>query len=469
MILLGVVFVFILGYLVVLLVEQETRFLERIFLAFPIGMGLFTFLMFLINLTGVSLEAENLILTFFVTFSLLGLLIRVKRIKIIPGELQRPTSKTISFIKKFKINFFSLMILFGIFAIVVRSLILNLVWPPETWDTISLYDFRALRFFETKSLASVILTTGSREEISYNYSYPFLTSLSHSFVYIFDYNNPRFLYTFFYISLVGSFFYILRRKIGAGPALLFSGFLAADPEYVYHSTVEYTNLPYAVYFGLGALLAIYGITARKKGYLMLSAICIGLSTWTRSQEPFWIVPALLVMGSFFLRKKFASITPYLYVVIILFFRQSWLSYVGSISRGMNWPDMNLVQTSFSIDIKKIALSILYAFKNTLWRRKASFFILLLSLVHVFSEKRVTKYLNELILLGLCLSIIFVGTYFFSVNFRWWDQIGDSVTRMSMFLLPLFYYFSAMALFDRKNGMVYQWFLMKGKDKRWKEK
>ena len=42
----------------------------------------------------------------------------------------------------------------------------------------------------------------------------------------------------------------------------------------------------------------------------------------------------------------------------------------------------------------------------------------------------------LLIIILNIGIVFAGTYVFSLSYPTWDQIGDSASRMSMFITPM---------------------------------
>jgi len=466
MVFIGILMICLFGYLLTLLLRDGLAIGERVFLSFPLGIGLFTFLIFMLGQVGYRFNMASFSILLITLSLFFIILIRKKRKGTRALKIKRPTYKKIfAWISQQGFAPIDILMLLAVLALVARSLILNLVWPPETWDTLSLYDFRAKRFYETENLAEDVLTSGWREAISYNYSYPFLTSLSHTYVYVFGGDNPRLIYSLFYISLIGAFYCILRKNIPRSFAGLITVFLAADPEYVYHSAIAYSNLPYALYFGLGSLYLLEYLKQNRKSYIILSATFIGLSTWTRSQEPFWLLsPITLFMISLF-RKKMHMWLMMGYTFFILFIRQSWSAYVERVLTGINWEDIHLIKTRLYLDWGKILPSLNYTIENVFLKRKPVSFILASSIFYLLVDKKTRKFLVPLLYLLLATGMVLAGTYFFSINYKWWSEIGGSVTRMTMFFQILFYYFAAVTLFDKKDGFFYTRFVNKRKQKK----
>jgi hypothetical protein len=399
--------------------------------------------MFVLDQFGVGLNVFNLSLV------LVCLLIAGTARYFVVGtniKIPRPTYKNIGvFIKNLKLNPLDVLIVLTILGFVVRSLVVNYTFKPETWDTISLYDYRALRFSESKSLAKGSLTTGLKEEVSYNYSYPFMTSLSHAIVYIYGGDNPRFVYTFFYASLVGAAYFILRRSVSRRTALLLTAMLALSPEIAYHSVIEYTNLPYTVYFGLGSLYILEWIKDKNWEYINVGSVFIGLSVWVRNQEPFWLIPLILVIVVMIVERKLKILEFLILGLTILIFKYSWTNYVKEVFESINWQDSQIVNTSIYFDFRKIYPSIQYAIENIFLTRKAPTFLLLSVISYLlFVTKKISKIVYPLAFLLLCVGMIFVGTYFYSINFSWWDKIGGSVSRMTLFFPVLVVYITAQA-------------------------
>jgi len=422
---------------------------ERIFLSFPLGIGLATLLMFFVGLFNIPFETVYLFIVF--AFTDLVLILLAKALKVYtPEDLisQFSPRQLLKIVAGRNLEGIELFVVAIVIFLVLKSFLINLVWPPETWDALSLYDYRAQRYFESRSLAREIFTTGKNPEVSYNYSYPPLTSLAHAIVYLVGGENPMFIYSLFYISSIGAFFFLLRRSLSRKVSLIFAGLIAVDLEFTSHSTIAYTNLPYAIYLGFSSLYLLEWFKNNKSKLYVLSGIFLGLSTWTRTQEPLWASVLLFMIAPSLYKKKYLQIV----IFALLFFsiRQPWLFYRQQIFSSLAARGFALLPTTFYLDFSKIIPSFIFVFKNLFLSRPTVSAAFLSALIFGISRRGLKKHLGLFVLLSLFLGVLVAGTYFFSINYKWWDQIGGSVTRLSMFIQLLFYYFVAKTFFEART-------------------
>jgi hypothetical protein len=442
----GVFLCFLLGFLILVFWKDDFRFGERLFLSFPLGLGISTLIMFIQGRLNIPLDGKRILFILVGIVSFLFILAIIKRRFSFWGLRDFFIwEKIFKMFKVKKISKLEIILIFLLFFLVCWSFLVTFTWPVITWDALSLYDFRAKRFFEAHSLAESILTRGTREQISYNYSYPFFTSLAHAFVYFIGGSNPKFIYSLAYLSLIGSFYFVLRRKVSRTISLFFTAILATDKEFLYHSTIAYTNLYFALFLGIGSIHLLQWQENNKNGQLILSALFSGLAVWTRSQEPLWIAPLVFLLVYGVLRRKLLPLI--FYFSTVLSFRQLWESYRSHIFESLGGAHLYLLKTSFYFDLTKISLSFFYAIKTFLVNNKVSFAFFILALFLVVIKKEMRKYLHILILMFLFIVIVWGGTYFFSLNFSWWNKIPGSIIRMSMFFQILIFYFAAVAFFQ----------------------
>jgi hypothetical protein len=187
------------------------------------------------------------------------------------------------------------------------------------------------------------------------------------------------------------------------------------------------------------------VVDRKNRYFVTSAIFLGLSTFVRSQEPFWMVNLFFVFICCLKVRESKKIP--VYFAIFFLIRQPWILYRDSVYASV--PNLVLDPYRFSIQIGKIFEVIPYVISNLASDWKIIF--LLLILMFILGTKKLIKYwyISGLILLDFL--IVFLGTYYLSINFDWWNRIGGSAVRMSMFFTPLILYTVAVLFFPKKNN------------------
>ena len=399
-------------------------------LSYLLGIGIFTLLMFITNLFGLKITALNNILLFFV-LAVPFCILQKSNIKTFWESLKNSVKKTkFTLAEKVIIS----IIAFWVFS----SLINNLYWPVYAWDSLTLYDFRGRLFAQTGFIKDTLINL----ERPYYFAYPLLTSLSQTIVYLFGGENPRFLYTMFYIS-IGLVFYGQLREFGnRTSSLIFTLMLMAVPRIFTQSFISYTNLPYVAYFSLGTIYVYLWDKKKSIRFLVLSAIMIGLSTWTRSSEAFWLAIIVLVVIVSLYRKKILDI-----LIFCLFFypiQQIWkifqVTYGG---RASTLVEVNTYYnlTPYLFDFKRWIDVVQYFYENIVvpW---GGVFIVFLVVILGYRNKK--SFLMVFITFFLIVFFL-VGTFIFSYINKTWIEIPDSAERVSMIFYPFFVFSIASGL------------------------
>jgi len=421
------------GYLVTWVIIKKARLLERLGLSYLLGIGLYTLLVYFYSMIGLKINLLSLMISAFLSIALLTIILR--KIKY-----------TINLNIAFKNNMYIFgkmpridrLILYTIIFFCFLSFVIALYQPITVWDALALYDFRA----------KIIASQGYFGQIVGNFNYfahyPLLTSLAHTFVYIIGDHNPQFIYPLFLISFVFVFYALVRHYSSQRASLLACLFLVTSPIYFEHSTIAYTNLPYAVYFSLGIIYLYKYLIDRNNSLIVPVALLIGLSTWVRSDYPFWAVPLVFVVVYSIISKKYSGVL--LYTAIFLSIQQPWRIFQASLF-GKSYTTLGQINYGVEgiargINIEKLLDIIHFIYRNIIvsWGTLFLLFMVILT-IEIRSIFRSKKWIFILLLLGN-LSLIILGTLAFSDSFSEWKEIPDSANRMSMFFIPLFIYFIA---------------------------
>lgn len=427
------------GLPIVLLVAPKINRVTTLGLSYPIGLGIFTLLMFATNLAGIRFTLINELLIW-VAVAIPLIFFARKRLKnfCVGSVSDLKTAKPEPFEK----------VMIGVLAfLLISSFISTLYWPVYLWDSVALYDFRG-RVFASTGLMGPAFVNG------YHYNYPLLTSLAHALVYLAGSQYPQFIHSAFYLSLGLTFFGFLREFISRKASLLFTTILMMTGPLFYHSIISYTNLAYTVYLALGAI-AIY-LWDRKKemGYLILSAILIALSTWTRSTEPFWLGAIFIVILVSIYRKK---IWPALaYVAVVFPIREVWKIFQGSLS-GANASIASEASGYANIapnvfDWGKWGKVFTYLYKYAVLPWGGIFIAFILALIAMFIIKKQKNLFLIFFIVIIFLGVFVFGTYFFTIIMPSnWFAIGDAAQRLSMLFYPLFIF--SIALVTREIAKI----------------
>jgi len=425
---------FCFGLPLTFLIVRKHNLFGRIGLSFLLGIGFFTLIMYLTSLIGIRFSLAEIASTLFL-LSLPLLYFEKNKIKSFVVEIRK------SFVK-FKPDFVEKVILALLLFFVVSVFANTLYWPVYIWDSLTLYDFRARLFAQTGTIRSI---TGDGFG-GYYLGYPLLTSLAHTIVYLAGGNNPQFIYSLFYISLVLVFYGQLREFVSRKASLLFTLILVSIPQIFEQSVVSYTNLPYMVYLSLGAIYFYIWNKKKANGFLPLAAMMVGFSTWTRSSEPFWMVILGVVVIMALVKKRYTDI-----LVFPLFFFPIQLAWkitsksllVAQAVGGGTVGYFTFLNKILDFPRWVVVTDFLYKYVITRWG------IVFTVFVACFANAVITRRIKESFLIYfinfVLLLALFVGTFVFSFTFPEWQEIPDSASRMAMIFYPLFIFAIGLTL------------------------
>lgn len=431
LIILFLVLLFFLGLEITFILRVKMNLAERLAVSYLLGIGILTFAVFLLDFVfNINFCLNN---TFSVLVSLCAILFAFEY------------KKTVTFFKDIRFEKKSLkpktLVFWGfILAIFAFTLLVNSFWPISDWDALALYDFRAKVFLVDTNLVH------AAQFNSYFIQYPLLTSLSHLFVYQVGLGNPKFIYSLFYLSFIVIFYYSLRKKVSENKAILFTVILFLMPETFSNATMAYTNLPYMVYLCSGTFYLYDWIKKKERPSLLLSAFLVGLSSWVRITELFWLAPILIVLVVAFKNKRWKELI--YYPTIILLFYLSWKIFINYICKTIT-PILGAIGLSYISILKEINFERILSVINYLYTYVfSSWGLIFLLFLIVIIKAAVNWKRNNNVFLYITLlffALLFAGTLLFSITYPGWQDIPDSVRRMSMFLLPMIVFSASLSV------------------------
>ena len=406
-------------------------------ISYLLGIGLYTFVMFITNIAGLRFTFLNELILLFLVSTPLVILKRKEIGKFFIGIVHTP--RTLSLLPV------EIVMLGALAFVTVTSLVNTLYWPVYLWDSLVLYDFRAHIFASSGFMKDAFVD-------AYYFSYPLLTSLGHTIVYLAGGKYPQFLYSLFYISLGVGFYGTLREFVSRKLSLLATLILLITGPIFYHSLISYTNLPYMVYLSLGAICIYLWEKKKQTGYLILSALLVGLSTWTRSVEPFWLAVFLVVFLVSIYRKKLLNI-----ITFSLFFfpiHEAWkvfqssLAGTGASTAGDVVGYAKLLTVSLNVSMWTKVFGYLY--QNVVIPWGGIFAAFILATVSMFLIKKQRKLFLIFFITFALLAVMVAGTFAYSLTFVSWFAIGDAAERLSMLFYPLFIFCIALVFGEANN-------------------
>jgi hypothetical protein len=411
--------------------------LEKIALGYILGIGIFTFVWFLLNWWGVP---YNFVSGFTILLVLNAMLFVVNRI-FGKKETEKSIKNQLAFSKW---SFLEKFLLGIIIFLGVSAFIQSIYWPIRYWDSLVLYDFRAKVFAQTGFMDAAIAK-------GYFFSYPLLTSLAHTWIYVLGEKNPLFIYPLFYISLLILFFFNTQKlNIGRDWSLLLTAIVAESPKLFDHTQWAYTNLPYSIYLILASIYLYFGVKNKQLGSYVMSAFLIGLSTWTRTAEPFWISCVVVAVLAPVFFKKWSW--PIIYVAIFTIIMIPWRVFQTVHQQGTFNVAGDLALTVYStvnhLQVSDLISTFNFVMKSVVFNYKEFYVILIMILIGKLVLK--IKDWTYTILVLLDMVIIFGGTLALVRSTIYWNQIPDSLARLAMFVPPMIIFMLAKLIAEIKN-------------------
>lgn len=432
----GLIFLF--GYKLSKFFLPKADFVENVSLGFILSTGIFTFLWFLLNCLGIPFNLISGLLM----LSLLNILLFLADKIFIKSK----TKKNDFHMQYFKdLSSFEKLLLILILFFMFSALLQTIYWPVRYWDSLVLYDFRAKIFAQSGFMFDAI-------KRGYFFGYPLLTSLMHTWTYVIGIKNPSFYYALIYVFFIIVFgVNVSKFKIGRPLTLLMMALVSVSPRLFDHTQWAYTNLPYSIYVILGSIYLYWGIKKKDVGSFVVSAVLIGLSTWTRTAEPFWLSSlAVAVLFSLTIKKWF---WPIIYSVILASIMMPWRIYQSSFGGEVVINIVNqVVETSASVIVgtspSVVGRTLVFVLDNVI-SPYLGYFVLFLA---VFLIKLLIKSRDWIFffMILLELGMIFAGTLVFAKYVPYWFEIPDSLSRMVMFLPAMVLFFTAELLSELKK-------------------
>lgn len=391
---------------------------ERIGLSFLLGTSLTTLTWFILYRLGFSFDQLSLLSSSAIVAIIASLINRFSP-KLKPPQYQSPTT-----MEKQGFIIAAVMLLIAFTIAMYR--------PITAWDAIALYDFRAHTIVLNGDLTTI-------QDASYYISYPLYTSLLHASYYLFGATAVQGVYTLIFAAFLSIIYGRMYAWTNAKYASLTLLAVLFSHELYSHATFAYTNLSYSVYLVVGMLYAASINSSKNVVKLsILSAVLLGLSSWVRSAEPFWMLGALLIVSYLIKYKKYLYIIPTSLIIYII--RSIWGSYTAERLASLSVDNValpSLINLGSVYKIISTAPALAkYIFTYLFLPYKAIWIITLISLyLAIF----VTKNYRHRVLTVLCaiaLAMGVAGVALFSTYFTTWDGIGDSARRMMLFIIPL---------------------------------
>jgi hypothetical protein len=435
--------VVIIGMLVALAFGVKEK-IEILGLAYLLGSALLTLLFFLTHwLLNWNLDQQNLIVC--VIASLVGLFV-LAVFRHQTNQFERIFTFKISESWR-RLEKIEKMIVAAVILFFIYSLFINYHTPMTDWDALAFYDFRAKIMTADGNMAR-------GASLEYFFQYPPYTTFLHVFGYLFNAQHVKLAYSMIYGSFLLTFFTLVRRRTDRAISLIALFLLASFPTVLEHSVTAYSNLSYTVFYALGVMYLWQSVHFKNRKDLLLGSALIGLSTWVRSTEPFWLIGAFLIVWGYLKNRRYLF-ESLLGIGWLSLPNYLWRLFIGKLSAdtASNLIDtethtVSAVKSFFQLQ-EGIQVWLIHTWETSAYLVKVllpEFFFLFL-LWFLANKTFMKKWNMEMSTLFLLLAIVWGGTFIFSFTFETWNKIDGSIVRMCMIFIPLL-------LFSLVNNLKY---------------
>ena len=437
MVIIGLFLTWLFGFLVLRIINKKVDALSTVFLSYLLGLGLQTLFMFYMAIIHIKLTLYS------VSSVLVGIILILLVIQLLRGDkfwdffisLANQLKNFVHIFKNETNSFERIMTLF-IIAIFIYVVVVGVYWPVFGWDSVALYDFRAKVFTSTGYMDDAIRR-------GYFFGYPLMTSMAHTWVYLLGFGYPKFLYSFMYISLSMLFYLSIRPGLSRWAALLFTFIMIFSPQLFSHAAFDYTNLPYTVFFFISEVFLIKWFKEKNVPFVILSGLLMGIATWIRSTDPFWIVNiGAIIIAVIFMKRSLKNLV--IYLAVFLPIQQSWNIFLSSMSPNVS--SQALVVGSVGVLLKGIdfvRIVQVLDFVNRVIGPILALYVAITCVSFYFVKDHLKDNAFLYLLLLSNFGVLFLGSYIFSFIYPGWNAIGESLGRMVFVFIPLLTYTTAI--------------------------
>jgi len=281
---LGLLVAWLLGYLLVYLIDPEKKIplMEGVALSYLIGQGAITLLLFLLFLLPITNRVMIATLLVVVLFTLKLFFDKKKRWINLAGlidSLQRlfkNNKKSFLFILLFTVLLVS-------FAIKISYSFVETCSKPEyAWDASGNWTDVGKNYFYVEKYRPDKVFDELKAHVS---GYPRAVSLMHCwlFSYMGEANDQwsKIIFPIELLCLLIIFYYGLKPARGQLGALAFTCFLSSAPLLLYHSTIGYADLTKTIYFAVGIICFYRWLKTKQDSYFWFFAAPLALTTWVK--------------------------------------------------------------------------------------------------------------------------------------------------------------------------------------------
>ncbi|MDR0962203.1 MAG: glycosyltransferase family 39 protein [Mediterranea sp.] len=425
------------GYLLTNVLSVKFSETEKIGLSFPLGMGLQTLLMAVVNLAGIALTPATLLVNLLLSVVVLSVPLWLRRdsVKAHYKGFKRPVLADYSLVW---------LLFIGLIVYIEYMNFAKCIYFP-TFDRDSLAGFDTIGYVIAQehtlkglSLFDAGYMTGIHAAGSYIVYAP-MVQLSYAFVYILGATTSKLIPALMFLSLLIAFYGSMRRVVGHTGAAIATFFMMITPEMIAFSSMSATNVIHAVSASLGIIYVTLWMRGGEKRDLYAASLLLGLNMWTRTDGVVFILAALSVVFVRILQtKQWRSFG--LFFGLTLFPAVLWV--VFSKINGFYTESIAILHPYWDADKAGVILTYMKAhYLNTQFYGWSFIFFLLSLLLNVRNLFKKGDNLPLLVMIVAATVLYMIALY--QVDYKW-DSIQNvmaySAKRFLFCFIPLVWFY-----------------------------
>jgi len=431
--------------------DKNIKFIGKVAMTYLLSTAAISLLGSFFVYTKGRINLLEFIIPAIISFSI-SLLIIFRKGNINIKFFERARKSIHTYVKRINITSFEGICLLLIGLLLAVTIISGLYWPVSSWDSLTLYDFRGRIIAQGFSLSDLFKQTFKDWDFySYYFSYPLFTSMLHSISYMTSGPSPQVFYSLYYVSLVVIFYSTLLRFSDRKTTAFLTLMLALSPVIFSHTTIAYPNLPYATYFVSGFFIFYrYTKEGRPGGLLILSLLMNVFAYAVRPTEPFFMAFALVYVIDMLVNRNVRIKVAYLFLFFVSLYvlNKSWsLYFQREAFTAISYPvDLNKRSSLFDIGLAWGSLNTLtnlpeiIKFIYNSSKGAVNPILVLLSAASIFFYRnKIKDNIYSIIFIVTCYLLIVAGTLYVSYIYDFWKIIGESLSRIVIFIIPLLFF------------------------------
>lgn len=328
-----------LGVVALIYRKEALSFLERIALAWGIGLGLLGMSMFTLSLFGVRLTLISSALPALIAtigligsalarkYPLIGARSALEALKALSGIFTQPNHA-----KAVAEKLLALLIILTVAFVFFDALVKPIVNFDDLW--------------RQGCIARVIYTTGqvlTEQTRELAHAHPYLNPVSQAWVYLgLDTWNDalgKIIFAFCFTSLLIIFYQNLRRESSRSRALLFTYLLTSFPLIVFHAGTAYSDFLQTFYYSAGVIYLYQWLKRGERPDLCVSALLLSGGIFSKQLGfPLWVIASIGLFAYLLIEHRERLRSGALFPALTLLASAPWLFNKNSfLLRGL--PDM----------------------------------------------------------------------------------------------------------------------------------